>query len=127
MNRFEYTETSLLPGEYVVAKDRNVRLYDGDQKVCNKSNFFIIETKFCVKTNFEGGEIIITSHRLFWGRPGAFDMQQICMAIPLKLVYHVYEEHQGAFSFSRSRKLIFHLHPPLPGNNICTEVVNLKV
>lgn len=33
MNRFEYTETNLNPKEYVLAKDRNVRLYDGEQKV----------------------------------------------------------------------------------------------
>lgn len=33
MNRFEYTDITLHVNEYVVAKDRNVRLYDGDQKV----------------------------------------------------------------------------------------------
>lgn len=42
-------------------------------------------------------------------------MQQICMALPLRLVYQVHEEQTSAFSFSRSKKLLLHLHPPLPG------------
>lgn len=33
MNRFEYTEPSLWTNEAYLAKDKNVRLYDGDQKV----------------------------------------------------------------------------------------------
>lgn len=33
MNRFEYTSPLLLPNEYYLVRDRNVRLYDGDQKV----------------------------------------------------------------------------------------------
>lgn len=33
MNRFEYVNAKLLPEEAFVSKDRNVKLYDGDEKV----------------------------------------------------------------------------------------------
>lgn len=33
MNRFEYASPVLLPNEQFLVNDRNVKLYDGDQKV----------------------------------------------------------------------------------------------
>lgn len=33
MNRFEYCQARLFENESFVAKDRNIKLYDGDEKV----------------------------------------------------------------------------------------------
>ncbi|KAL3267190.1 hypothetical protein HHI36_011327 [Cryptolaemus montrouzieri] len=74
----------------------NVRLYDGDQK-----------------TSFEGGELIITSHRILWGRPGAIPTGQTCLALNLSLVVYIEEESPSAFSFSKSRKIVLFLSESL--------------
>lgn len=42
-------------------------------------------------------------------------MQQICMALPIKLITNIHEESPSAFSFSKSRKLILQLQQPSPG------------
>ncbi|KAJ8931917.1 hypothetical protein NQ314_015115 [Rhamnusium bicolor] len=92
MNRLKYTSPVLLDGESTVVVENNVRLYDGHQK-----------------TSFEGGELIITTHRTLWGRPGTIARGQTCLALHLDLVLFVEEESPSAFSFSRSRKVILHL------------------
>lgn len=38
MNRFSYSTPILEDGEYTVAVENNVRLYDGDQKVTQNKN-----------------------------------------------------------------------------------------
>ncbi|KAB0796515.1 hypothetical protein PPYR_10576 [Photinus pyralis] len=100
MDRIEYASPILLPNESYLAKDRNVRLYDGDQK-----------------TSFEGGELILTTHRLMWGRPGAIPLGQVCLTMHLHLVVFVEEDSPNAFSFSRSRKIILHLKEAPPDRN----------
>ncbi|XP_065158250.1 vacuolar protein-sorting-associated protein 36 isoform X1 [Atheta coriaria] len=100
MNRFEYCEPALGPNEYFLVQDKNVRLYDGNQK-----------------TNFEGGELTVTSHRIFWAQPGHFSNGQICLALPLSLVTAFNEESPGAFSFSRNQKIVLYLHEPSPDRN----------
>ncbi|CAH1976034.1 unnamed protein product [Acanthoscelides obtectus] len=92
MNRFKYASPLLMDNESTIAVENNVRLYDGPQK-----------------TSFEGGELIITSHRLFWGRPGAIARGQTCLTLDLSLVVFIEEESPNSFSFSRSRKVILHL------------------
>ncbi|XP_018563736.1 vacuolar protein-sorting-associated protein 36 [Anoplophora glabripennis] len=92
MNRVKYTTPVLLDSESTIVVENNIRLYDGDQK-----------------TSFEGGELIITTHRILWGRPGAIARGQTCLSINLDLVVFVEEESPSAFSFSRSRKVILHL------------------
>ncbi|XP_023011934.2 vacuolar protein sorting 36 [Leptinotarsa decemlineata] len=92
MNRIKYTSPLLIDGESTIAVENNVRLYDGDQK-----------------TSFEGGELIITTHRLLWGRPGQIARGQTCLSLNLSLVVFVEEESPSSFSFSRSRKIILHL------------------
>ncbi|KAJ8922496.1 hypothetical protein NQ315_007525 [Exocentrus adspersus] len=92
MNRVKYTNPILLDGESTVIVENNVRLYDGDQK-----------------TSFEGGELIITTHRILWGRPGAIARGQTCLALNFDLIVFVEEEPASTFSFSRSRKVILHL------------------
>ncbi|KAK9869949.1 hypothetical protein WA026_006047 [Henosepilachna vigintioctopunctata] len=92
MNRVKYASPLLLENEYTLVTEYNVRLYDGDQK-----------------TSFEGGQLIITSHRILWGRPGAIETGQTCLALNLSLVVYIEEESPGTFSFSRSRKIILFL------------------
>ncbi|KAJ8944772.1 hypothetical protein NQ318_003640 [Aromia moschata] len=92
MNRIKYTNPILLESESTVVVENNVRLYDGHQK-----------------TSFEGGELIITTHRILWGRPGAIARGQTCLALHLDLVVLVEEESSSAFSFSRSKKVLLHL------------------
>ncbi|KAK5644227.1 hypothetical protein RI129_008072 [Pyrocoelia pectoralis] len=100
MDRIEYTSPMLLPNESYLVKDQNVRLYDGDQK-----------------TSFEGGELILTTHRIMWGRPGAIALGQVCLSLPLNLVVFVEEESSNAFTFSRSRKIVLHLNEASPERN----------
>lgn len=54
--------------------------------------------------------MIITTHRIFWGKPGTIARGQTCLALHLGLVVFVEEESPNAFSFSRSRKVILHLN-----------------
>ncbi|RZC33515.1 vacuolar protein-sorting-associated protein 36 [Asbolus verrucosus] len=95
MNRWKYASPLLLDNEATAICKKNVRIYDGDQK-----------------TSFEGGELIITTHRLLWGRPGAISKGQTCLALNLSLVVYIEEESPSAFSFSRSRKIILYLSEP---------------
>lgn len=39
MNRFEYASAIFQDGEQFVAKHRSMKLYNGDQKVCNFNAF----------------------------------------------------------------------------------------
>ncbi|KAK0084114.1 hypothetical protein PV325_007604 [Microctonus aethiopoides] len=102
MNRFEYAESRLLPNEAYVRRDFSVRIYDGD-----------------TKTNFSGGELMITSHRIIWGKPGDIPSGKICLSLPLRYVIFFEEESPGTFSFGRSSKVVLHLSEPsidkLPG------------
>ncbi|XP_066150199.1 vacuolar protein-sorting-associated protein 36 [Euwallacea fornicatus] len=92
MNRFKYVTPVLMNSENTLTCENNVRLYDGD-----------------VKTQFEGGELIITTHRLLWGRPGAIAKGQTCLGLVHELIVYIEEESPGTFSFTRSRKVLLHL------------------
>lgn len=81
-----------MDNESTLACENNVRLYDGD-----------------AKTNFEGGELIITTHRILWGRPGVIAKGQTCLGVSLELIVYIEEESPSAFSFRRSRKVLLHL------------------
>ncbi|XP_068907055.1 vacuolar protein-sorting-associated protein 36 isoform X1 [Tenebrio molitor] len=95
MNRWKYASPLLLDNESTLTCEKNVRLYDGDQK-----------------TSFEGGELIITTYRILWGRPGAISKGQTCLALNLSLIVYIEEESPSAFSFSRSKKVVLHLSEP---------------
>lgn len=92
MNRFQYASPLLIDNERTLVCENNVRLYDGE-----------------VKTNFEGGELIITTHRILWARPGAIARGDTCLALMNELIVYIEEESPGAFSFKRSRKVLLHL------------------
>ncbi|XP_076236321.1 vacuolar protein sorting 36 [Calliopsis andreniformis] len=95
MNRFEYLESHLHPNEIYVRRDIGVRLYDGD-----------------VKTHFEDGELVLTSHRILWGKPGDITRGHTCLSLFLHHVIFFEEETPGPFSFGRSKKIIMHLSEP---------------
>ncbi|XP_029036325.1 vacuolar protein-sorting-associated protein 36 isoform X1 [Osmia bicornis bicornis] len=92
MNRFEYANPGLLPNENYIRRDTGVRLYDGD-----------------IKTSFEGGELVLTSHRFIWGRPGDISHGHTCLVLFLRHIIFFEEEVPGPFSFGRSKKIIIHL------------------
>ena len=92
MNRFEYVESQLHANENYIRRDIGVRLYDGD-----------------VKTNFEGGELVLTSHRILWGQPGDISRGHTCLSLFLHHVIFFEEEVPGPFSFGRSKKVVVHL------------------
>ncbi|XP_030372756.1 vacuolar protein-sorting-associated protein 36 [Scaptodrosophila lebanonensis] len=97
MNRFAYVEARLHENETFVSRDRNVKIYDGDQK-----------------TEFEEGEIVLTTHRLFWGRPGEIARAAITLCLPLSYVISLSEETASSNFFGRKTRIIMHLRPPLP-------------
>ncbi|XP_023704185.1 vacuolar protein-sorting-associated protein 36 isoform X2 [Cryptotermes secundus] len=67
-------------------------------------------------TPFEGGEVVLTSHRLLWGRPGDIPRGLTCLSLPLRYVVFVEEEiGSSSFGFSRSKKIVLHLSEALLG------------
>ncbi|XP_076176086.1 vacuolar protein sorting 36 [Ptiloglossa arizonensis] len=92
MNRFEYIESRLFPNEIYIRRDMGVHLYDGD-----------------IKTNFENGELILTSHRILWGRPGDISRGYTCLSLSLHHIIFFEEEASSSFSFGLSKKIILHL------------------
>jgi len=84
-----------MPNEIYVRRDMVVRLYDGD-----------------TKTNFENGELILTSHRILWGRPGDIPRGNTCLSLSLRHIVFFEEENPGPFSFGRSKKIVLHLSEP---------------
>ncbi|KAF7988292.1 hypothetical protein HCN44_009937 [Aphidius gifuensis] len=92
MNRFEYAESKLLQNEIQLRRDIPISIYDGD-----------------TKSNFSGGELVLTSHRFIWGRPGEISREQICLSLALRHIVFFEEENQGPFSFAKSKKIILHL------------------
>ncbi|XP_013110981.1 vacuolar protein-sorting-associated protein 36 [Stomoxys calcitrans] len=95
MNRFEYAEARLHESESFVNKETQIKLYDGDQK-----------------TQFEEGELVLTTHRMFWGRPGEIARAAMCLCLNLKYIVSVSEEQASNFVFGRKTRLVLHLRPP---------------
>ncbi|XP_045204442.1 vacuolar protein-sorting-associated protein 36-like [Mercenaria mercenaria] len=93
MNRFQWGETTADLGEIHVTSQTGVALYDGEDK-----------------TNFVGGVLSLTSHRLLW-RDSHAKTSALC--IPLSLVVYLEEQPSG---FAKSAKIIVHLQEPVPGH-----------
>uniref|UniRef100_A0A182P5Z5 Vacuolar protein-sorting-associated protein 36 n=1 Tax=Anopheles epiroticus TaxID=199890 RepID=A0A182P5Z5_9DIPT len=115
MNRFEYCQARLLESESFVAKDRNIKLYDGDEK-----------------TNFEDGEVVLTSHRLLWGRNGEISRGGSCLAMKLKYVLSIDEEEASSMLFGRKKRIILRLSDvasdkmPGPMDHSCSSFVKIS-
>ncbi|XP_016933459.2 vacuolar protein-sorting-associated protein 36 [Drosophila suzukii] len=97
MNRFAYVEARLSSNESFVSRDNKVKIYDGDQK-----------------TEFEEGEVVLTTHRLFWGRPGEIARAAVTLCLPLSYVISLSEETTASNFFGRKTRIIMHLRPPSP-------------
>lgn len=54
----------------------------------------------------------MTSHRMFWGRPGDIARAVVCLCLNLKYIVSVSEEQASNFIFGRKTRLILHLRPP---------------
>lgn len=74
-----------------------------------------------MKTSYEDGEIVLTSHRLFWGRPGEISRGMTVLCLHLKYVQSIDEETASSFVFGRKKRIILHLSMPdrdkAPGPN----------
>lgn len=71
------------------------------------------------QTQFEEGELVLTTHRIFWGKPGDISKAAVCLCLNLKYVISVSEEQASNFLFGRKTRLILYLRQPasnkLPG------------
>lgn len=56
----------------------------------------------------------MTSHRLFWGRPGEIPRGMTVLSLHLKYVHTLDEEIASSFVFGRKKRIILHLKEPLP-------------
>lgn len=94
MDRFEYCSFELSPDESPVLKHSNVRLYDGENK-----------------SQFQRGELILTSHRLFW-------QKDITLCLALSYIQNAVEEEKSMFNLTAGRKIILYLSKAVPGKNL---------
>lgn len=107
MDRFEYIEARLFEGENYVKREKNVKIYDGNDK-----------------TQFTDGEVVLTTHRILWGKPGDIPKGLVCLSLHLYYVFFVEEESGGVFGLGGPKRIIFNLSPSLPGKRPGPAVVS---
>ncbi|CAH1635279.1 unnamed protein product [Spodoptera littoralis] len=107
MDRFEYIEARLFDGENYLKRDKNVKIYDGDDK-----------------THFTDGEVVLTTHRILWGKPGDIPKGLVCLSLHLYYVFCIEEESGGVFGLGGPKRIILHLGPALPGKRPGPAVVS---
>ncbi|ENN81866.1 vacuolar protein-sorting-associated protein 36 [Dendroctonus ponderosae] len=90
MNRLVYGSPALSDNETVLIRERNVTLFDGFDE-----------------SRFQEGEILITTHRLLWGRPEAMARGQKCLTFMFAQVTDVEEE--PPYHYERHRKVVVYL------------------
>jgi len=96
MDRFEYVQAKLHEDESFVGKHGSIKIYNGHDK-----------------THFEDGEVVLTTHRLFWGKPGQISRGEVTLCLHFKYVVGIDEEQASSFIFGRKTRIIFNLRPPL--------------
>lgn len=57
---------------------------------------------------------MLTTHRLFWGRPGEIARAAVTLCLPLSYVISLSEETTASNFFGRKSRIIMHLRPPSP-------------
>ncbi|RVE52529.1 hypothetical protein evm_002923 [Chilo suppressalis] len=107
MDRFEYIEARLFEGENYIKRDKNVKIYDGDDK-----------------TQFTDGEVVLTTHRILWGKPGDIPRGLVCLSLHLYYVFCIEEESGGVFGLGGPKRIILNLSPSLPGKRPGPAVVS---
>lgn len=127
MNRFEFAAAVLTNGETVVVKHENVKIYDGHEKVReikylagkksakNKTRIKTKTIKILFQTAFEDGEIVLTTHRIFWGKPGEFSRGSNIIQLQLKYIKSLDDEIGSSMFFGKKRRLVIRLHDIMPG------------
>lgn len=58
--------------------------------------------------------MVLTTHRLFWGRPGEIARADVTLCLHLHYVLSIGEETASSYLFGRKTRIILHLRPPLP-------------
>ncbi|XP_068627837.1 vacuolar protein-sorting-associated protein 36 [Battus philenor] len=107
MDRFEYIDARLFEGENYLKREKNVKIYDGEDK-----------------TQFVDGEVVLTTHRILWGKPGDIPKGLTCLSLPLYYVFCLEEESGGVFGLGGPKRIILHLGPSLPGKRPGPAVVS---
>ena len=90
MDRFEWSKGDFQFAESEVYQQKNIQLYDGDNK-----------------TDFEGGNLTLTTHRFLWRSSNGS-----CLALPLKYIALAEKEDH---TFFHSDKILVHLSPAVAG------------
>lgn len=67
-----------------------------------------------VQTNYEDGEIVLTTHRLFWGRVGEIERGLRVLSLHHKYVHALDEEIASSFVFGRKKRIIIRLKDRVP-------------
>lgn len=107
MDRFEYIEARLFEGENYIKRDKNVKIYDGEDK-----------------TQFVDGEVVLTTHRILWGKPGDIPKGLVCLSLHLFYIFCIEEESGGMFGLGGPKRIILHLGPTIPGKRPGPAVVS---
>ncbi|CAH2062899.1 unnamed protein product, partial [Iphiclides podalirius] len=76
------------------------------------------------KTQFVDGEVVLTTHRILWGKPGDIPKGLTCLSLPLYYVFCLEEESGGVFGLGGPKRIILHLGPALPGKRPGPAVVS---
>ncbi|KAL1438188.1 hypothetical protein MTO96_048272 [Rhipicephalus appendiculatus] len=93
MNRFVWSSENPPSGEVILRQQPGVALYDGERK-----------------TPFVGGELVLTSHQVYWTGP---EKQRISLHLSLVVLI---EEQSG--SWSKSAKIVVHVSPPADDKHV---------
>lgn len=67
---------------------------------------------FQFQTNFEDGEVVLTTHRLLWGRNGEIPRGMVVLSLNLKYLISLDEEVASSFVFGRKKRIIITLKEP---------------
>lgn len=68
------------------------------------------------QTQYTDGEVVLTTHRILWGKPGDIPKGLVCLSLYLYYVFCIEEESGGVFGLGGPKRIILHLGPTLPGN-----------
>lgn len=118
MNRFEFENFALLESESVVTQTKYIRLYDGSEKVNKRIlldeytvSILITFVLTVLQSKFDNGDVLLTSHRFFWGRHEDIQSGRTSICLHLKYILSLDEEVTGSFFSGRKQKIILHLKP----------------
>lgn len=59
--------------------------------------------------------MVLTTHRILWGKPGDIPKGLTCLSLHLYYVFCIEEESGGVFGLGGLKRIILHLGPALPG------------